>query len=330
MHETGGLDFKGVNVTNNIFLQCSGISFYNTQIQLATSLFNNCSQENMILYLKITEYVMTNLIFTNNKFSSFNPIFYLGSNLGVLVILFFILFLLPLHVYTNIPKLCLQCTDKINSSVMKTFMMIHNKHFINYVNWYSYYNAVISNAYIIEDRKIKNENPHLMWKKMLQKVLPSITNTTIALALDNNFPGVDENAAFILTLLCFGWEICHFTLPVERTISCKLLKSKIFVYKIFVYFTFIMRRRVRRPHILDDDFPLFKEEVESKIKNFYALSREEQEKIKSEIERAIVECQHRMGGCLAYNTDRAINMHFVHYYSPRIRFLKKTYSTLIL
>lgn len=90
-----------------------------------------------------------------------------------------------------------------------------------------------------------------------------------------------------------------------------------------------MYRRGRKSVILDDDFAMFKDEVQEKVRGYATSSLEVQAKIREDLKKAISECQEHMGGNLAYGIEMGINRRFIHYYSPRLRFLKKMYTELI-
>ena len=87
-----------------------------------------------------------------------------------------------------------------------------------------------------------------------------------------------------------------------------------------------MQRRSRR--IYDEDFHMFKNEVTKIVANYQDSNEETRVQIKKQISLAIQNCQRHIGGDPLYDTGDSVSNRFRLFYSPRLRFLKKTYDQL--
>lgn len=94
--------------------------------------------------------------------------------------------------------------------------------------------------------------------------------------------------------------------------------------KFSIYFISMITRRA----CIDEDFPMFANEVRQMEQMYYQSSEENKLVIKQKFSDAILNCKAHMGADLPYATTACVNKRFVSFYQPRLRLLKKTMMRL--
>ncbi|EAY22588.1 hypothetical protein TVAG_036130 [Trichomonas vaginalis G3] len=85
--------------------------------------------------------------------------------------------------------------------------------------------------------------------------------------------------------------------------------------------------RLHRP-IYDEDFALFKTEVQQMIQEYNDSGDNNKILIRQKLNDAIRNCKLHIGGDLAYSTTPLIQKNFAKFYTPRLVLLKKALSQM--
>ena len=89
----------------------------------------------------------------------------------------------------------------------------------------------------------------------------------------------------------------------------------------------MLQRQPRRQKISDEDFCIFKREMSALRRNYTAADEEKKIQIKNELTEAIRQCQAHIGG-LKYSAGHDVSRTFASFYTPRLKLLQKTISSL--
>ena len=101
----------------------------------------------------------------------------------------------------------------------------------------------------------------------------------------------------------------------------------LFIFLDFMHSRMINRNHFRRHHLRDEDFCIFKNQMNQLQLNYFSGDDEMKQQIRDELSAAIDDCRSHMYG-LQYNYGTDVNKRFISFYTPRLKLLQKLYSSL--